>query len=242
METAWGGAPPAPRRARHAEGMSTFRRRLPRSAAAARITAALLALALVGVALLGASAGATAHADVGTGQAAAPLPADRMGEPPGHPAGSSRTAGTDMALVRGGWAWPLTGRHVLARAFLAPPHAYGPGHRGVDLRADAGDATATESVEVLAPGDGVIAFAGDVANRPLVTIDHGDGLVSTLEPVRSLVEVGQRVRRGMPIGTLAAGGHARPGSLHLGARLLGEYVNPLRFLGGMARARLLPLR
>ena len=134
------------------------------------------------------------------------------------------------------WAWPLAGRRVIARPFLAPPHAYGPGHRGIDLRVDEG-----ESVSVFAPADGVVAFVGVIADRPLLTIDHGNGLVSTLEPVEGTLEQGQHVRRGDIVGQLATGGHTRAGTVHLGARLDGNYVNPLRFLGGIPRARLLPL-
>lgn len=92
-----------------------------------------------------------------------------------------------------------------------------------------------------APADGIVAFAGTVVDRPLLTIDHGGGVVSTLEPVTASVAPGERVARGAPIGTLSTGGHAVAGTLHLGVRVDGEYVNPLLFLGGLQRARLLPL-
>ncbi len=207
------------------------------------------AAVLLVAALLGLREGAVSPSAVGATPAAASAPAAEgaADAPPGPRSdrASEQDAGigrVQAALVRGSWVWPLPGRRVIARAFLAPPHAYGPGHRGVDLRADGGGTGGADPLlEVLAPGDGVIAFTGTVADRPLLTIDHGGGLVSTLEPVEALVEAGSRVRRGMLIGTLAAGGHARPGSLHLGARAHGEYVNPLLFLGGVQRARLLPL-
>jgi len=48
------------------------------------------------------------------------------------------------------------------------------------------------------------------------------------------------VLRGEVVGLLAAGGHAAPGTLHLGARMDGEYLNPLVLLGAMPRAVLLP--
>jgi len=137
------------------------------------------------------------------------------------------------------WSWPLAGRHVIARAFLAPPHAYGPGHRGVDLRADGFGASAEHLVT--APADGVVAYAGTVADRPLLTIDHGDGVVSTLEPVAASIGLGEHVERGAQVGVLSVGGHASTGTLHLGVRVAGAYVNPLLFLGGLQRARLLPL-
>ena len=121
----------------------------------------------------------------------------------------------------------------MSAPFVAPPHAYGPGHRGIDLRP-----TADESVR--APAAGVVAFAGPVAGRGVLTIDHGNGWVSTLEPIDASVGVGASIGAGAPVGTLTRGGHAANGDLHFGVRLHGEYVNPLLLLGGVPRAVLLP--
>ena len=74
----------------------------------------------------------------------------------------------------------------------------------------------------------------------MVTIDHGDGLVTTLEPVASELVAGTPVAASAPVGVLATGGHVGPGVLHFGVRLDGEYVNPLVLLGGVPRAVLLP--
>ncbi|KQR25094.1 murein hydrolase activator EnvC family protein [Microbacterium sp. Leaf151] len=129
-----------------------------------------------------------------------------------------------------GWVWPV--EHVqVVRPYEAPAHAYGPGHRGLDL---------SSGEVVRSPADGHVAFAGEVAGRPVVTIDHGGGLVTTLEPVASDLAVGDAVARGAPVGRLTAGGHTAPRTLHFGVRLDGEYVNPLRLLGGVPRAVLLP--
>lgn len=154
---------------------------------------------------------------------------------------AARAPATAQAKRHATWTWPLQGRHVIARAFLAPPHAYGPGHRGVDLRADAPVSAEPAHIPVFAPADGIVAYAGSVADRALLTIDHGGELVSTLEPVDATVGPGQPVARGEVVGVLTGGGHAAAGTLHLGARIAGEYVNPLLFLGGLERARLLPL-
>jgi len=132
-------------------------------------------------------------------------------------------------LADRGWAWPTAPVRVL-RPFVAPAHAYGPGHRGIDLAAET----------VRAPADGRIAFVGPVAGRDIVTIDHGDGLVSTFEPVTTELTVGDIVARGSPVGLVAAAGHTGPGTVHVGVRLKGVYVNPLRLLGGVPRAVLLP--
>ncbi|MEN2740738.1 M23 family metallopeptidase [Microbacterium sp. X-17] len=130
------------------------------------------------------------------------------------------------------WAWPLDASRV-SRPYLAPVHPYGPGHRGIDL-------TPLGPAIVRAPDAGVIAYSGRVFDRGILTIDHGGGLVSTLEPVTSELLVGARVERGQPLGTIGSGGHVAGGELHLGARRDGEYVNPVLFLGGIPRAVLLP--
>jgi septal ring factor EnvC (AmiA/AmiB activator) len=130
------------------------------------------------------------------------------------------------------WAWPLDGHRLVAR-YVAPAHAYGAGHRGIDL-------APTGSAVVRAPADGVIAFAGAVAGRGVVTIDAGAGVVVTLEPVQTETVAGVTVHRGDAVGTLSVGGHAAPGTLHLGVRVDGEYVNPLTMYGVAARAILLP--
>ncbi len=140
----------------------------------------------------------------------------------------ARGDGADPLAERG-WVWPVSPVRIV-RGWEAPAHPYGPGHRGVDLA----------GTEVRAPADGVVAFVGAVAGRGVLTIDHGGGLVSSFEPVVSDLAVGEHVARGQPLAMVAEGGHTAPATVHLGVRLDGEYVNPLRLLGGVPRAVLLP--
>jgi murein DD-endopeptidase MepM/ murein hydrolase activator NlpD len=56
----------------------------------------------------------------------------------------------------------------------------------------------------------------------------------------TLVE-GDAVTRGDVIGTVLPG-HCATVCVHLGVRVDGQYVSPLRFLGGIPRAILLPTR
>ena len=134
------------------------------------------------------------------------------------------------------WAWP-TSSHVVVRGFEAPATEYSAGHRGVDLDAPVGS-------EVHAVADGIVAFAGTVADRGVVAIDH-DGVRSSVEPVDPTVLEGAVVHRGELIGHVAVGGSHAAGALHLGARVRTAahwaYVSPLLFLGGARRAVLLPL-
>ncbi|MCU1417872.1 MAG: family metallopeptidase [Schumannella sp.] len=134
----------------------------------------------------------------------------------------------------GRWAWPVPSPHAVVRPFVAPPTAYARGHRGIDIRAGAG-------VAVRAPADGIVHFAGYVVDRPVLSIEHAGGVLSSFEPVDAVVAAGDPVRRGQVVGVLLAGHCAAP-CLHLGARIDGRYVNPLLFLGDVPRAVLLPVR
>ena len=203
------GPAPAGRRSEHALGMgirgSTHGGPLARRRGRALVAAALVAVELVAVAV------------VGTG----------IGIPGGR---TDRAEAAERAAV---WAWPVDGARIVLRPFVAPATPYGPGHRGVDLAADA--------AEVLAPAAGSIRFAGTVAGRPVLTIDHGGGVVSSWEPVDSPLTAGEPVAVGQPVGVIRDG-HCVRRCVHLGVRLDGAYANPLRWLGGAVWPVLLPTR
>ncbi|MBF6202979.1 M23 family metallopeptidase [Streptomyces gardneri] len=141
----------------------------------------------------------------------------------------------------GRFGWPLQPRPAVLQRFDKPAQNWLPGHRGVDLAGSEGQA-------VLAAGEGIVVFAGTVADKPVVSIAHPGGLRTTYEPVRAEVPVGRRVGRGTPIGALEAGhpGCATP-CLHWGARVEGdsrrsrEYLDPLALLY-LAPLRLKPVR
>lgn len=123
----------------------------------------------------------------------------------------------------------------VVRFFVRPAERWSPGHRGVDLAAEPGTPVRT-------PVSGVVAFAGPVAGRTVVTVLRADGLRSSLEPVADVAEVGTPVVAGDVIGVVAASpaggagsgsaaGHCGPTScLHWGVRRDGEYVDPLGLL------------
>ena len=132
------------------------------------------------------------------------------------------------------WTSPVPGPQV-TRPFQPPPGPFAAGHRGVDLSGSPG-------TPVLAAGDGVVVFAGMVAGRPVVSIDHEDGLRTTYEPVEPAVAAGARVARGTPIGTLAPGHPGCPvaACLHWGLRRGAVYLDPTLLLQP-PRIRLLPM-
>lgn len=115
---------------------------------------------------------------------------------------------------------PHAGR--VLRPFDPPGQNWLPGHRGVDLALEIGR-------EVLAAGPGTVAFAGQVAGTPTVSIDHADGIRSTYQPVHPLVEQGREVAGAEVIGLLGHPTTHYPG-LQWGARVGEDYLNPLSLL------------
>ncbi|AGP31018.1 M23 family metallopeptidase [Corynebacterium terpenotabidum] len=113
-----------------------------------------------------------------------------------------------------------------------------PGHRGADLDAAPGD-------PVRASAAGTVRFAGSVAGTPTVSVDHGNGLRTTYEPVLTLVRTGDLVGQGQIIGTLAdtttlPETARRETGLHWGAVLGSDggdssdgerYIDPMTLLG-----------
>ena len=161
---------------------------------------------------------------LGTGSsAAAPAPVGADGPP----AVSPPFAPTPAASGEGTWRWPVDPPRSIARPFIPPPTPYAAGHRGIDIRAPAGT--------LYAPESGVVHFAGVVVDRPVLSIDHGGGVISSYEPVETTLVKGDVVTRGDVIGTVLPG-HCATVCVHLGVRVDGQYVSPLRFLGGIPRA------
>ena len=123
------------------------------------------------------------------------------------------------------YQWPTGSAARILEAFDPPAVRWGSGHRGVDLAAIAGQ-------EIRAAGAGTVAFAGMVAGRPVISLDHADGIRTTYEPVQPAVAAGEHVAAGGLIGYLLAG-HRSEGAdaLHWGARTSRHvYVNPLRLI------------
>jgi murein DD-endopeptidase MepM/ murein hydrolase activator NlpD len=153
--------------------------------------------------------------------------------PGGAPASLPR-AGISTA-PRAEWNWPLAPTPDVLRAFDPPEKPWMSGHRGVDLRA------AFDGAAVTAPESGTVSFAGVVVDRPVITIDHGNGLRSSFEPVESGLAVGAPVSKGDVLGTVRPG-HCGPAPcVHWGVRRGGDYLNPLSFVTDLRPSILLPL-
>lgn len=132
------------------------------------------------------------------------------------------------------WVAPLPEPLTVTRAFDPPPNPYGSGHRGVDLAASPG-------LEIQAAGPGTVVFAGPLAGRGVISIQHADGLRTTYEPVQATVATGMQVVLGQVIGTLLAGHAGCPATacLHWGLKRGEVYLDPLLLLR-QGPVRLLP--
>lgn len=130
--------------------------------------------------------------------------------------------------------WPLQPVPEVVASFDPPTTPYGRGHRGVDLAGWVG-------APVRAALPGTVTFAGSLAGRGVVVVDHGPTR-TTYQPVAASVAVGDAVGAGSVIGHLAAGGsHCAPRAcLHWGWIEGETYLDPL-LLVGAGPVRLLPL-
>jgi murein DD-endopeptidase MepM/ murein hydrolase activator NlpD len=144
-------------------------------------------------------------------------------------AGPTHAAETDPVGV-----WPLVPEPEVVTGFDPPDSPWGAGHRGVDLLGTVG-----QTVRAALPGR--VSFAGVLAGRGVVVVDHG-ATRTTYEPVAGSVALGDPVAAGDRLGRLAlAGSHCLPRAcLHWGWIEGETYLDPLRLVGA-GPVRLLPL-
>lgn len=142
--------------------------------------------------------------------------------------------GDSPTVARARGVWPLRPTHQVVHGFDPPAEPWGPGHRGVDLLGH-------PSQQVHAALGGTISYAGELAGRGVVVVDHGAER-TTYEPVSPGVAVGDQVRTGEVIGTLQLPmSHCFPRDcLHWGLIRSSTYLDPLILVGG-GPVRLLPL-
>ncbi len=131
--------------------------------------------------------------------------------------------------------WPLVPEPEVVAGFDPPDDPWGAGHRGVDLAGTPGQA-------VRAAMAGRVAYAGQLAGRGVVVVDHGETR-TTYEPVAATVRVGDQVGAGAAIGRLDVPfSHCFPRAcLHWGWRRGETYLDPLDLVGDTGPVRLLPL-
>jgi murein DD-endopeptidase MepM/ murein hydrolase activator NlpD len=135
---------------------------------------------------------------------------------------------TPERLWRGPFARPVAGdepgtgfgsRRIINGQPRAP-------HGGTDYASPRG-------TPVAAANDGRVALVGDYFfPGRLVVVDHGLGLYTLyfhLDDIR--VEIGERVMRGQPVGTVGSTGRATGPHLHFGVQVGPARIDPERLLG-----------
>jgi murein DD-endopeptidase MepM/ murein hydrolase activator NlpD len=149
------------------------------------------------------------------------------------PTGAAADPATSVVAPGDEAVWPLDPEPAVLSGFDPPRTPWGPGHRGVDLAAAVGQ-------PVRAARAGTVSFAGRLAGRGVVVVDHGDTR-TTYEPVTAEVHVGDRLEAGARLGRLELfGSHCFPRAcLHWGLLDGERYLDPLTLVGA-GPVRLLP--
>lgn len=98
-------------------------------------------------------------------------------------------------------------------------------HRGVDLRSETG-------VLIKAPAPGNVILVEEMQmHGNTILIDHGQGIMSIyLHLWKFLVQAGQIVKKGQPIGKVGSTGLSTAPHLHWGVYVHGTPVNPLSWI------------
>ncbi len=136
------------------------------------------------------------------------------------------------------WNPPLDTPIRLVNQYRQPNSDYSAGHRGVDYLVMSGQ-------PVLAPAKGTVWFAGKVAQRRLISLQHNNGYLSEFEPVCTDLAKGEPVFAGQQIGFVCDADEnylphcLNAECLHFSLRTQGAYLSPLVFIGGLNPSRLL---
>lgn len=211
----------------------------PRSTVAAVATTAVVG---VGVVAIGAGSAFPSSSPADASQAAgalelqgrtqavaAPIPALGVGEAAAvrqaraaivNRASRSQTRLAAPRPAAAGWTRPAQGPIT---SLYGP--RWGRLHAGVDIGAKYG-------TTVRAAYGGVVKVAGYSGEYGyLVTIDHGDGLMTNYgHNSELLVQVGQKVRPGMPIAKVGSTGRSTGPHSHFEVLVNGERVDPISYL------------
>jgi murein DD-endopeptidase MepM/ murein hydrolase activator NlpD len=122
--------------------------------------------------------------------------------------------------------WPMAGTVTSTFGYRDNPTGSGiKFHEGLDIANSTGSA-------ITAAGDGVITYVGYRSGwGNMVLISHGFGYVSQYAHCqKTLVKVGEHVKKGQKIATCGATGNTTGAHLHFGVAKDGSWVDPLSVL------------
>lgn len=131
------------------------------------------------------------------------------------------------------WQRPIAERHPTSsvfgtrRQYRSPVPLYTTFHTGWDFAVPVGE-------QVTAPLSGTVVLAQDLVTKGLaVVLDHGQGVLSGYWHLSEiLVEEGDFVETGNPVGLVGSSGISSGPHLHWEVRIHGVPVNPQQFLYG----------
>ncbi|WP_321327641.1 M23 family metallopeptidase [uncultured Parasphingorhabdus sp.] len=144
---------------------------------------------------------------------------------------AARSVKSDSKGWRQTFIWPakgrISGQFGSQRIYNGDPGSY---HSGIDIAAPTG-------TYYVAPADGVVTLAASspfTLEGNLLMIDHGMGLNSAfLHSSEILVEEGQEVKRGEPIGRIGSTGSATGPHLHWSMKWNKARIDPILLTGPM---------
>jgi len=158
----------------------------------------------------------------------------------------AHSAGGIEASRADDWVAPVAGatQSDVLQSFIPPQLPWSSAHRGIDLRAATG--------QVLAPAAGEVTFVGNVVDRPVITIRHSNGLLSSFEPVESEHRVGDVLEQGDEVGAISDAvshcaspcihwGVREPDAWHIGSSVRDLYIDPAFLLGWTEPSVLWPI-
>lgn len=122
--------------------------------------------------------------------------------------------------------WPTRGSFASKFGMRKDPISGAPSfHKGIDIYAERG-------TPVMAPADGTVAFSAHRGGYGLhVVVDHGFGVKTLYGHLsKSVVKVGQKVKRGDPLGRVGSTGRSTGPHLHYEVRIHGIPQNPFRYI------------
>nr|WP_299910768.1 M23 family metallopeptidase [Sphingomonas bacterium] len=149
---------------------------------------------------------------------------------------AARRIVTDADGWRRPFMWPVLGRisTLFGSQRIYKNGEAGAYHSGIDIARPTGTVA-------LAPADGVVILAADhpfTLEGNLLMIDHGMGLnTAFLHLSRITVHVGERVRRGQPVGLVGMTGRASGPHLHWSLKWRDSRIDPLLVAGPMPVAQ-----
>lgn len=139
-------------------------------------------------------------------------------EAPAPSAYARRTPDAGTVTASGAFIWPASG---------SISQRYSWYHKAIDV-------SNKSAPEIIAADAGSVVIAGWPSNEGYgnrVVIDHGNGYQTLYAHMAKVyVSVGQRVKRGDPVGQMGSTGRSTGVHLHLEVRKTGVALNPLEFL------------